>query len=102
MYSHTIIFLTITFLIIASSNAKNLMVNQNNHFELTADNASMFLYTNADDSSEQVFNKREVGRNCIPCKFGINQCCDPNICVKKSWWPDECMEIKRANPPRPI
>ncbi|CAF4371536.1 unnamed protein product, partial [Adineta steineri] len=39
---------------------------------------------------------REIGSDCVPCKFGINPCCSPNICIKKRFRPDECMEIKRG------
>jgi len=94
MYSNKIIFLTILFLIISLSNAKTVFVD--NNFELTGENASVFLHPSSDVHSSHNFVKREMGRNCVPCKFGLNPCCEPNICVKKTLWPDECMEIKRA------
>jgi hypothetical protein len=99
MNSNMIVYLTMMFLIVSLSDAKTLYID--NHFEMTGENASSFLHTTYDgDHHTSDFSKREMGRNCIPCKFGINPCCEPNICVKKTLWPDECMEIKRAGPSR--
>jgi hypothetical protein len=62
-------------------------------FEATQETATTFLNA-LDDNMSYVMNKRESGKNCVRCKFGINLCCAPNICVKKTLRPDECMEIK--------
>jgi hypothetical protein len=93
MNSKMILVLTILLIIISLTNAKT--VYGGHHYEMTSENASAFLHPSSDSVD---FSKREIGRNCIPCKFGINPCCEPNICVKKSFWPDECMEIKQAGP----
>jgi hypothetical protein len=72
-------------------------------FEMTNDRARMFLRQNNDDGdnsndetdTNQLVDRREFGTNCVPCKFKVNPCCAPNICVKKFLW-NECMEIKNA------
>ena len=77
---------------------KRLFFNNDDELELSNERAQMFLRSmlNDDDSSDgndESFNKREFGTNCVKCKFGVNPCCKPNICVKKFFW-DECMEIQ--------
>ncbi|CAF2713367.1 unnamed protein product [Rotaria sp. Silwood2] len=95
----TIIFLVICALIfiVSTSNAKRLFYDNDNDMELTDKKARMFLRSmlNGDsDDDTGSFDTRESGKNCVPCKFGINPCCSPNICIKKRFRPDECMEIK--------
>jgi hypothetical protein len=71
-------------------------LNNDNNLELRNDQAQMFLRSilNEDsDSNDDSFDKREFGKNCVPCKFKINPCCPPNVCRKKFPW-NECMEIK--------
>lgn len=85
---------------ISSSNAKRLFFNNDNDMELTDQKARMFLRAISsqgdDDDDAPSFDTRESGKNCVKCKFGINPCCAPNICIKKSFRPDECMEIKQG------
>jgi hypothetical protein len=95
MYSNPLVILTIIIVIISLSNAKTIFVD-NNHFELTGENASVFLHNPTDGDHASHLDKREFGKNCVGCKFGINPCCEPNICINKKFWPDECMEIKQA------
>ncbi|CAF3108848.1 unnamed protein product, partial [Rotaria sp. Silwood2] len=68
-----------------------------NDLELSNEKAQMFLRSmlndDDDDDSYEPLDKREFGKNCVPCKFKINPCCAPNICKKKRFW-NECMEIK--------
>ena len=93
----TIILLAIfvLFYVISSSNAKRLFYDNDNDMELTDKRARMFLRSmTGDDDDAASFDTREFGKNCVKCKFGINPCCAPNICIKKSFRPDECMEIK--------
>jgi hypothetical protein len=96
----TIILLAIFALlfIVSSSNAKRLFYDNDNDMELTDKKARMFLrsMTGDDDDDTASFDTRESGKNCVKCKFGINPCCAPNICVKKSFRPDECVEIKQG------
>ncbi len=82
--------------IISSSNAKRLFHDNDNDMELSDKKARMFLraMTGDDDDDTLSFDTRESGKNCVKCKFGINPCCAPNICIKKSFRPDECMEVK--------
>jgi hypothetical protein len=96
----TIILLAIFALlfIVSSSNAKRLFYDNDNDMELTDKKARMFLRSmmdNDDDGDDLAsFDTRESGKKCVKCKFGINPCCAPNICVKKTLRPDECVEIK--------
>jgi hypothetical protein len=82
--------------IISLSNAKTLSAEKND-FEMTTENASVFL-TSTDINNPSHFDKREVGTDCVSCKFGIGKCCKPNICVKKTLQPDQCVEIKTHKP----
>jgi hypothetical protein len=85
----TSILLTIfaLFFIISSSNAKRLFYDNDNDMELTDKKARMFLRSMMnDDDDAPSFDTRETGKNCVPCKFGINPCCPPNICIKKSFF----------------
>ena len=85
--------------IIVSSNAKRLFYDNDNDMELSDQKARMFLraMTGEDDDDDSAsFDTRESGKNCVACKFGINKCCAPNICIKKRFRPDECMEIKQG------
>ena len=79
---------------------KRLFLNNDNDLELTNEKAQMFLRSMLNDDSDDqndLFDKREFGKNCVQCKFKINPCCAPNICLKKFPW-NECMEIKTAAP----
>lgn len=99
-----IVSLAVILLIVSLVNGKTIRAV--NHFEISNENASAFLHSPDDEHHVADISKREIGRNCVPCKFGINPCCHPNICVKKTFWPDECMEIKQTDPitrpPRPF
>lgn len=97
---NTIIFLLMGAFVflISTSNAKRLFYDNDDDMLLTDKRARMFLRSISDEDSDSddtaSFDTREVGRKCVPCKFGINPCCAPNLCVKKRFRPDECMEIK--------
>ena len=83
--------------IVALTNGKNV-VNQDD-LEFNDKNARMFLRAmlgdgdSGDDDSDS-FDTRQQNKNCVPCKFGVSPCCAPNICRKKRFRPDECIEIK--------
>jgi hypothetical protein len=88
----SILLLAISFCVLIDG--KSLL--HDNDLELSNDKAQMFLRSILnDDDDDDRFIKRESGKNCIPCKFKLNPCCPPNICVKKFFW-NECMEIKTA------
>ncbi|CAF3033433.1 unnamed protein product [Rotaria sp. Silwood2] len=77
---------------------KRLYLNNDNDLELSNEKAQMFLRSQLNDDDDQAsFDTREFGKNCVPCKFKINPCCAPNICIKKFFW-NECMEIKAPKP----
>ncbi len=96
MNSNTIIFISIAIvlLLVSSSQGKNVHTNSDDDFEVSQQTATEFLTT--EENFPSIFNKREAGRNCVPCKFGVNPCCAPNICVKKTLRPDECQEVKQG------
>jgi len=96
MNSNTIIFISIAMvlLLVSSSHGKNVLTTSDDDFEISQTTASVFLSMH--DNSSNVVDKRESGRNCVPCKFDTIQCCAPNICVKKTLRPDECQEIKQG------
>lgn len=91
----TIILLVLS--ICSLIDGKPSYLNDNNDLEITNEKARMFLRSmlNDDSSSDDLFDRRESGKNCVPCKFKLNKCCAPNICVKKLLW-NECMEIKTS------
>jgi len=33
-------------------------------------------------------------RKCVKCKFGLIECCEPDICESKLLRPDKCIRIK--------
>ena len=78
-------------------NGKNFVADDDdNQLELPNDQARMFLRAMTDDEDDSL-DKREFGKNCVPCKFKLNPCCAPNMCIKKFFW-NECMEIKTHKP----
>ena len=88
----TLMLLAIVVVLVSFSAGRSF--DDHKGFEMSVENASIFLHATTEETSGMAIDKRESGRNCVPCKFGINQCCAPNICRKKTLWPDECMEIK--------
>jgi hypothetical protein len=104
MNSNTILFTSIALLLllVSSSHGKGVFTKSDDDFEVSQQTAATFLamdeeattFSSMHDDSSAVFHKRESGRNCVPCKFGANPCCAPNICVKKTLRPDECQEVK--------
>ena len=58
--------------------------------ELNEARARSFLGSDNEDS----LDKRVASDDCVMCKFNMVKCCKPNVCVKKTLRPDECMEIK--------
>lgn len=90
-------------LVVASSNAKNLLTDDDNDLELTEKRAREFLRELAQDDSagddsndgnddSPAVNTRQA--KCVGCKFGMAPCCAPNFCRKKRFRPDECVEVK--------
>jgi hypothetical protein len=94
MNSNKIIFTSIILilLLVSSSHGKGVFTKSDDDFEVSQQTAATFLSMH--DNSSNVLDKREAGKNCVPCKLGINPCCAPNICVKKTLRPDECQEVK--------
>jgi hypothetical protein len=88
--------MAIACLFVSSSFGMNVHTSADDDFEVTQQTATGFLSTHENSSS---FDKRETpgpGKHCVPCKFGANPCCSPNICVKKTLRPDECQEVKQG------
>jgi hypothetical protein len=89
----SIIFLVLS--LCSLIDGKRSFLNDNNDLELRNEEAQTFLQSNVNDdtNNDDSLDKREFGKNCVPCKFKINPCCAPNVCRKKFPW-NECMEIK--------
>ncbi len=102
MNSNTILFISIALLLllVSSSQGKGVFTKSDDDFEVSQQTATTFLSMDEDfppiirEDPLDIFLKREASKNCVPCKFGINPCCAPNICVKKTLRPDECQEVK--------
>jgi len=81
--------LIIIFIIIAL-NAKRLPIEDDDDLELSDIDARSFLKKKDDKN----FNKQMNNPDCILCKFNLVPCCAPNLCIKKHFRPDECLELK--------
>ena len=40
--------------------------------------------------------ERSVRKHCVKCKYHLFNCCEPNICVKKTLRPDKCLTVKHG------
>lgn len=88
MNSNLIIFVVIIGLLcFSSTNGSNTFTSNNNIFD-----ASQQGFYN--ENVTYVMAKRNLHRKCVSCKFGFFPCCEPDICVKKSFRPDKCLSIK--------
>ena len=82
----TFVLLAATFL---SSNAKRLPLDSDENVELSDRAARSFL-----NKYDKHYGNRETkSDDCVPCKFNLVPCCKPNLCIKKSLRPDECLEL---------
>jgi hypothetical protein len=62
--------------------------------ELAEAKARMFLQDKSEDDNDIDKRVNNNNQDCVLCKFNTLSCCKPNICIKKRFRPDECMEIK--------
>lgn len=69
--------------ILITSKAKRLPIEDDNDMEVSDLTARSFL------NSE---NAKDL--ECVLCKFNMVPCCKPNLCIKKRFRPDECLELK--------
>ena len=58
-----------------------------NDAELSVLAARSFL---KEDKSNSLLDNED----CVLCKFNMIPCCKPNLCIKKRFRPDECLELK--------
>lgn len=91
MYKMKLIVLCFTLLIITST-AKHLISedNDDNNAELSELEARSFLK----DHNAKDLDKFANNFDCVLCKFNMIPCCQPNLCIKKRFRPDECLELK--------
>jgi hypothetical protein len=83
-----LLIITVVFI---TSNAKRLpMEDDDDDLELADVDARSFLKKH----KGYRFDKHVNNLDCVLCKFNLVPCCKPNICVKKSFRPDECLELK--------
>jgi hypothetical protein len=101
MNSNQILFIFIALLVL-SSQGEDVFKNTNYNIEVSQQIATAFLAMDTDygdffpEDSPNVFLKPQMGKNCVPCKFGYQSCCAPSICVKKILLPDECQDFKKG------
>ena len=73
--------------LIKGNNARQIQVDDND-FQITDARARAFL-----DAADNEYAKRATGK-CITCRrLTHSQCCEPDLCVKKTFH-NECMKIK--------
>jgi hypothetical protein len=83
--------LLIMTIIIIPLNAKRLpMDDEDDDLELSDVDARSFLKK----QNEKNIDKFTNNLDCVLCKFNMMPCCKPNICIKKRFRPDECLELK--------
>ena len=87
-------FLAVMLVVVPSCHGKSFLRDEDDDgmMELTQAKARSFLDDNSGDSDD--VDKRATSGDCVMCKFNAVRCCKPNICIKKRFRPDECMEIK--------
>ena len=96
------IFITLLVLLISSTQGNDVFKTTGYNMEISQQIATAFLSNNIDfldyfpEDSPDLFFKSRMGKDCVPCKFGLQPCCAPNICVKKTLLPDECQDVKSA------
>ena len=82
--------LVIIIVLIITSNGKRLSKEDDDDLESLDLDARSFLKKQDDKN----FDKWPNNLDCIPCKFNMVPCCKPNLCIKKRFRPDECLELK--------
>ena len=79
--------LLILTLLVAIAYAKYFPGDDADDLEVSDMDARSFLKTGA-------HKKPTDDSNCVLCKFNVVPCCSPNLCIKKRFRPDECLELK--------
>lgn len=64
--------------------------SNNDDMELLGVDARSFLKTKPYHGVNKPINDYD----CVLCKFNIVPCCKPNLCIKKRFQPDECLELR--------
>ncbi|CAF1276513.1 unnamed protein product [Rotaria sp. Silwood1] len=77
-------------IIFVALEAKRLPIENADDLELSDIDARSFLKKHDENSFEAQMNNPD----CVLCKFNMIPCCKPNLCIKKRFRPDECLELK--------
>ncbi|CAF0714366.1 unnamed protein product [Adineta steineri] len=77
-------------IILVISHAKSLSVENVDDLELIDHDTRSFLKK----KHEKNYDKYTDDSSCVLCKFNMIPCCKPNLCIKKSFRPDECLKLK--------
>jgi hypothetical protein len=64
----------------------NIFASNDNRFDMSLHGL------NYENVTVEVAKRHE--KKCVHCKLGLISCCEPNICVKKTLHPDECLHVK--------
>lgn len=74
---------------VANSNAERVPLDSDENVELSDMAARSFLRKH----NKHYGHREAKSDDCVPCKFNMVPCCKPNLCIKKSLRPDECLEL---------
>ena len=88
-YIPNIVALICIVLLISSCCGTNTFASNNDRFD-ASDHQSNYANVTFE------FVKRNVPKKCVLCKFSFFPCCEPNICVKKTFRPDKCLQVKQG------
>lgn len=86
MKKFTLLSMLIITMIFMVSHAKRLPIEDDDDLELSDLEARSFLKKQGDKYINNL--------DCVLCKFNLVPCCKPNLCIKKNFRPDECLELR--------
>jgi hypothetical protein len=78
-------------LFISSCYGRSMFASNDNSFDVTHNQ-----WSNYGNDISEIVKRHYTEHKCVRCKFGLLECCEPNICVKKFLRPDKCMHIKEG------
>lgn len=87
------VFVLFCILLIMTSTAKHVtkeVDDDDDDAVLNELDARTFL----ENQGEKDLEKFTHNFDCVLCKFNMIPCCKPNLCIKKRFRPDECLELK--------
>lgn len=80
-------------LLIITSTAKHL-TNEDDNDDVDSELSELEARSFLKNSNAKDLDKFTNNFECVLCKFNMIPCCKPNLCIKKRFRPDECLELK--------